>query len=133
MSKMIMKKALLVAGLSLMGTTTMAEPIPVELQKTDAGWQLLRGGEPYFIHGAGGDGPLDQLAAAGANSVRTWGGDGRDYAEKIALGVDGSIYFIGSFQEAVDFAPCATTTDIHSARGESDAFVTRLLPNGCYQ
>ena len=75
MSKMIMKKALLVAGLSLMGTTTMAEPIPVELQKTDAGWQLLRGGEPYFIHGAGGDGPLDQLAAAGANSVRTWGGD----------------------------------------------------------
>jgi hypothetical protein len=53
----------------------MAEPVPVELQKTDSGWQLLRGGEPYFIHGAGGDGPLDQLAAAGANSIRTWGGD----------------------------------------------------------
>jgi hypothetical protein len=53
----------------------MADAIPVELQKTDSGWQLLRGGEPYFIRGAGGDGSLEQLAAAGGNSVRTWGGD----------------------------------------------------------
>jgi hypothetical protein len=58
-----------------MGTTTMADPIPVELQRTDDGWQLLRGGEPFLIKGAGGDGPLDELAAAGANSIRTWGGD----------------------------------------------------------
>ena len=28
-----------------------------------------------FIRGAGGDGSLEQLAAAGANSVRTWGAD----------------------------------------------------------
>ena len=43
--------------------------------KPTQGWQLLRGGEPYFIRGAGGDGSLEQLAAAGANSVRTWGAD----------------------------------------------------------
>ena len=50
-------------------------PIAVELRQTGAGWQLLRGGKPYFIRGAGGDASLQQLAAAGANSLRTWGAD----------------------------------------------------------
>ena len=68
-------KALLIAGLLLLGSKAMAEAIPVELKKSDDGWQLIRGGEPYFIHGAGGDGPLEELAAAGANSIRTWSGD----------------------------------------------------------
>jgi hypothetical protein len=49
-----------------------AQPIPVELKRTEQGWQLLRGGKPYFIRGAGGDASLTALAAAGANSVRTW-------------------------------------------------------------
>ena len=53
-----------------------AEAIPVELRNTDEGWLLLRGGQPYLIRGAGGDGPLDELAAAGANSIRTWGAEG---------------------------------------------------------
>lgn len=75
MSRRICAKALLLAGLLFMGTTAMADAVPVELQKTDSGWQLLRAGEPFVIHGAGGDGPLEELAAAGANSVRTWGGD----------------------------------------------------------
>ena len=63
---------LLVAGLSLFATVGRAEPVPVELQQIDGNWQLLRDGQPYQIRGAGGDGPLDRLAAAGANSVRTW-------------------------------------------------------------
>lgn len=50
-----------------------AEPIPVELRQTENGWQLLRGGEPYFIRGAGGGASLERLAALGANSIRTWG------------------------------------------------------------
>ncbi|MEL6948706.1 MAG: glycoside hydrolase family 2 TIM barrel-domain containing protein [Pseudomonadota bacterium] len=50
-------------------------PIPVELVETEQGWSLLRGGQPYFIKGAGGDGDIDLLAAAGANSIRTWGSD----------------------------------------------------------
>ena len=53
----------------------MAESVPVELETTEQGWQLLRGGEPYFIRGAGGTHSLEQLAAAGANSVRTWAAD----------------------------------------------------------
>ncbi|MBT8135805.1 MAG: hypothetical protein KJO54_02195 [Gammaproteobacteria bacterium] len=52
---------------------SLAQAIPVELKQTDKGWQLYRGGEPYFIRGAGGDGALEQLAAAGGNSIRTWG------------------------------------------------------------
>ena len=54
----------------------MAQAIPVELTKSEQGWQLLRGGEPYFIRGAGGSASLEQLAAAGGNSVRTWSTDG---------------------------------------------------------
>ena len=67
--------ATLCAGLALWPAAASAEAIPVELRQTEQGWQLLRGGEPYFIRGAGGDASLKQLAAAGANSVRTWGSD----------------------------------------------------------
>ena len=68
--------ALIIFGFLLMPGVVTAEAMPVELHKTDAGWQLLRGGEPYFIRGAGGDGSLEELAAAGANSIRTWGAEG---------------------------------------------------------
>ena len=50
----------------------MAEAVPVELRQTEQGWQLLRGGEPYFIRGAGGTHSLEALARAGGNSIRTW-------------------------------------------------------------
>lgn len=50
-----------------------AQAVRVELRQTSDGWQLLRGGEPYRVQGAGGDQYLDQLAAAGGNSIRTWG------------------------------------------------------------
>jgi len=33
---------------------------------------MTRGGHPYFVIGAGGGGSLRELAARGANSVRTW-------------------------------------------------------------
>lgn len=48
-------------------------PVPVQVVRTPLGWQMLRGGEPYFIRGVGG---LNEPAAAvriGANSARTWG------------------------------------------------------------
>jgi hypothetical protein len=41
-------------------------------------YRLVRNGEPYFIRGVGGQTHLDQLAALGANSIRTWGADGLD-------------------------------------------------------
>ncbi len=59
--------------------TSMAEAVPVELRQTAGdGWQLLRGGEPYLIRGAGGTASLERLAATGANSIRTWSVDGAD-------------------------------------------------------
>ena len=72
----LLTTAFLGAALLVFAGMARAESIPVELRKTDNGWQLLRGGEPYRIRGAGGDGPLDRLAAAGGNSVRTWSADG---------------------------------------------------------
>src|SRR3954462_6832608 len=47
-------------------------PIRVEVTKAGEGYRLLRDGKPFFIKGAGGRDALDRLAAAGANSVRTW-------------------------------------------------------------
>lgn len=49
-----------------------AGPIKVEIQKKGDCFQLLRGGKPYYIKGAGGSQYLDQLAAYGGNSIRTW-------------------------------------------------------------
>lgn len=45
------------------------------LEKTTSGWQLKREGKPYFIRGAAGAHVLEELVAAGGNSIRTWGAD----------------------------------------------------------
>jgi hypothetical protein len=52
-------------------------PVRVELRHLDGGdsWQLLRGGKPFFIQGAGGSRSMKLLADCGGNSVRTWGAD----------------------------------------------------------
>jgi len=64
-------------------------PVPVEIKQTPEGWQLLRGGQPYYVKGAGGDVyKLDLLRSLGANSIRTWGvGDGRVLEEAAARGM----------------------------------------------
>jgi len=59
-----------------MTDSVSANAIPVHLQKDEDGWQLMRGGQPYFIRGAGGTHSLEELAAAGGNSIRTWSADG---------------------------------------------------------
>ena len=49
------------------------KPIKVEVIETDAGYELLRGGEPYTIRGAGmALDDLERFAAHGGNSIRTW-------------------------------------------------------------
>ena len=50
------------------------QPIPVEVVQNDQGeWQILRGGEPYYVKGGcRGAGLLEELAAAGGNSIRLW-------------------------------------------------------------
>ncbi len=65
-----------IALLPAVGNTVSAAAVKVQLVKTGGGWQLLRGGKPYFIKGAGGSYSLAKLKAAGGNSDRTWGADG---------------------------------------------------------
>jgi len=91
-----MKMAPLAAAIVMMvlpGRAAFGESIPVQLvESADGEWQLVRGGEPYFIMGAGGSGSKEMLAAAGANTFRTWGvgpdlGEQLDQAEKLGLTV----------------------------------------------
>lgn len=67
--------------------------IPV---RVDAATGLSRGGKPYFVQGAGGKGSLEQLAARGGNSVRTWDTHGLaetlDQAENLGLTVSAGIW-----------------------------------------
>jgi hypothetical protein len=71
----------------------------VKVEKTDNGWRLLRDGVPYFVKGACVWGhedykifaPMSELAAAGANSARTYhekdAQSTLDRAEKLGLTV----------------------------------------------
>ena len=84
MNRLISSTALFLVTL-ILGACTDTESasestaIKVEIVETESGYQLLRGGEPYFIKGAGIDaGDYESLARHGGNSFRTWytgGGD----------------------------------------------------------
>jgi hypothetical protein len=58
--------------IALCATSLQATAVKVEIKKDGDQFVLLRGGEPFYIKGAGGDWHLDRLAAYGGNSVRTW-------------------------------------------------------------
>ena len=66
-----------------------AQAIKVEVVKTVNGYQFLRGGQPYYVIGAGGETHLDVVKKIGGNSIRTWGVDNAqeilDNAQKTAL------------------------------------------------
>ena len=85
-------------------------PVPAEITHTEDGWQLLRGGEPYFVRGAGGSGRLDRLTEAGGNSIRTWGadnaGDVLDRAHDLGVTVTLGIW-IGHPRHGFDYADAA--------------------------
>ena len=69
--------AAMILASAIAGCSAMAGPpskaIPVKVEKSGAGYRLLRDGKPYFIKGAGGRSYLDVLKAAGGNAIRTWG------------------------------------------------------------
>ena len=53
-------------------------PVKVEVVKTEAGYALMRGGEPYTVRGAGmAVDDVARFAAHGGNSIRTWTTDPR--------------------------------------------------------
>jgi exo-beta-1,3-glucanase (GH17 family) len=61
------------------------KPIKVEIVATDSGYELLRGGTPYVIKGAGmAIDDLANFAARGGNSIRNWSTDA-DYQDTLAL------------------------------------------------
>lgn len=68
-------------------------PVPV---RVDAAKGLLRDGARYFVKGAGGRGSLEELAARGGNSFRTWDTQGLatilDRAEKLGLTVSAGLW-----------------------------------------
>ena len=54
-------------------TDIPASTVKVEIVPTETGYQLLRGGEPYEVRGAGmATDDLERFAAHGGNSIRTW-------------------------------------------------------------
>ena len=60
-------------SISLDAASGHAGAIPVAITRQNDGFQLYRGGQPYFIKGVGGRRYMENAAEAGANSVRTWG------------------------------------------------------------
>jgi hypothetical protein len=73
-------------------TVASSGAIKTQVVKTAAGWELMRGGKPFFVKGVGGDYNKQKLVEAGGNSFRTWGVGKEtqgllDEANKLSLGV----------------------------------------------
>lgn len=65
--------------LAAFGAVTPAVATKVTLaQDADGRWQWLRDGTPYSVRGVGGYQHLEQAAAAGATTIRTWGAESLD-------------------------------------------------------
>jgi hypothetical protein len=78
MKKIIKYPVQFLMGLSLLVLTSslQAQAIKVEIVEKDGKYQLLRGGEPYRVNGAGYEyNNLRSLAENGGNSIRTWSTD----------------------------------------------------------
>ena len=72
-----MKKLVVFTFLSILSIASLAQGvIKTEVQKVNGQWEVLRGGEPYYIKGAGGHVHMDVVIECGGNSIRTWGLEG---------------------------------------------------------
>lgn len=69
----MMKSIMLVCCFLSLTVCTYAQAIKVEVRKSGDGYQLWRGGQPYYVKGAGGTSYLSRIAEYGGNSIRTWG------------------------------------------------------------
>jgi hypothetical protein len=67
-----MKYLVALLAIAAVPSFVFAQGATVKIVPRDDGWQLIRNSQPYLIKGVGGDKQLDQLAAAGGNSIRTW-------------------------------------------------------------
>ncbi|UOQ51267.1 glycoside hydrolase family 2 TIM barrel-domain containing protein [Hymenobacter cellulosivorans] len=73
-------KFTLLLPLLTFATTTFAQngPVKVEVKQGNGRYELLRGGKPYFINGAGGGQFPERVKAYGGNSIRTWSTENAD-------------------------------------------------------
>ena len=61
-------------------------PVKVEIVQADVGYQLMRGGEPYEIKGAGmGIDDIENFATHGGNSIRNWSTEGGEQSTRELL------------------------------------------------
>jgi len=102
------------------GTARYTGAVPVELrQGPDGSWQMLRGGEPYYIRGVGGQTHLERAVAIGANSIRTWGaGDAiavLDRAHELGLTVTFGLW-AGQERQGFDYG------DANAVRAQLEQF-----------
>ncbi len=78
---------------TIAATHAQADAVPVKIVP---GTGITRGGQPYFVKGGAGDKHLDELVAAGGNSIRTWTTNGiaaiLDAAQKHDLTVCAGIW-----------------------------------------
>jgi hypothetical protein len=84
-------------------TAAATGAIKTELVKTDAGWELRRGGKPFIIKGVGGDFSKKRLVEIGGNSYRTWGVPRKeelDEAQRLGLAVCVGIW-LGNNPQAI--------------------------------
>jgi hypothetical protein len=88
-----LRSAWLLLATFLLAGCLRAVPLPVRIDARDG---MSRGGDPYFVKGAGGSENLDPLAARGANSIRTWTTNGLaeilDQSEALNLTVSAGIW-----------------------------------------
>lgn len=91
-----------------------------------SGFQLLRGGKPFEIRGAGGTVGLDTLAACGGNAIRTWDADAAaaivDAAEAAGITVTVGLW-LGHERHGFDYADAE---QLETQRREVEAAVNRL-------
>jgi hypothetical protein len=77
---------LAVLATAAISSHALAEAVPVEIVEQDGSWRLLRGGEPYQVHGAGLEfSDPAVFAAHGGNSFRTWRTDNEQFTGKELL------------------------------------------------
>lgn len=86
----------LLSIVALIAVAGVQSPAKVQVLKGADGFTLTVDAKPFFIKGAGGDGPKPLLKTLGGNSWRTWGADNLDKqldeAQKLGMKVTVGIW-----------------------------------------
>ncbi|RYY99239.1 MAG: hypothetical protein EOO11_05665 [Chitinophagaceae bacterium] len=88
--------AVFIAGLFSAQALQAQGPIKVSVELRGGSYTLVRGGQPYYVKGAGGSAFPGRIRAYGGNSIRTWGTRGakavldsaQQYGLTVLLGLD---------------------------------------------